>query len=721
MTNSKNTKKALLMSAISLVLCFSMLIGTTFAWFTDEVNSGLNQIVAGNLDVEVYTQSGTSITNEKVLFDEIKLWEPGVVAYENITVVNEGTLALKYQLSVNFDNAIKTPAGKTLADALQVAVVPGYITETDRDKLVAGISSWQKLSEWVENGDLLKGESDQYGIVIWWEPTDSDNDFNMNNDNQDIDLSIDLGIKLTATQLMAEDDSFGDDYDEDAVYGTFIELNEGDNLLAALASAEAGKPVTIKLLGNVEWPTEGHHGENDITPASEIVINGNGYTITATGSGVTPLGDTEAPMTLKNVKIIDKSASYNEGAWELSYLEVGGSVLNCVNVEFADPIMVESDNATFTGCSFLGYEDTTNSINMNGVWMYNGNATFTNCKFEGARGIKICDMYSGGEVGTVIIDNCRFIGLTQKPGVAIDDCDTQEMQITIKNSTFIQCQPGDQGLYVYETDNTVPTVENNTVDNNTALAGNVNALTDAINDAQAGDTIIVTDDINVGSSQFAVNKDVTIDLNSKELTTANNWGGMTLAEGASIKNGTINHTGNTAAIKVSGSAGSIENVTINMTPTAGKTKTGIQVYNGKYVEKISNVTITGATQGIEVAKGSRVNLIENVTVKAVDDGDKKGVALLVNAAFVGKAVNCTFEGSYGVYMMLNGEFTVALELDNCTVTGSTAALIAHDEAGISNTNNCSLTLTYDAKTVFNGAFVWEFEEECQGVVTLNKP
>ena len=53
MNNRKTTKKALLMSALSLLLCFSMLIGTTFAWFTDEVKSGKNQIMAGNLDIEL--------------------------------------------------------------------------------------------------------------------------------------------------------------------------------------------------------------------------------------------------------------------------------------------------------------------------------------------------------------------------------------------------------------------------------------------------------------------------------------------------------------------------------------------------------------------------------------------------------------------------------------------------------------------------------------------
>ena len=48
------TRSALFTSIISLLLCVSMLVGTTFAWFTDEVVTGMNTIAAGNLDVELY-------------------------------------------------------------------------------------------------------------------------------------------------------------------------------------------------------------------------------------------------------------------------------------------------------------------------------------------------------------------------------------------------------------------------------------------------------------------------------------------------------------------------------------------------------------------------------------------------------------------------------------------------------------------------------------------
>ena len=78
---NKSTKHALLASVLSIVMCFAMLIGSTFAWFTDEVKSGMNKIVAGNLDVELeYSLDGTTWTavNETTnMFKEDALWEPG--------------------------------------------------------------------------------------------------------------------------------------------------------------------------------------------------------------------------------------------------------------------------------------------------------------------------------------------------------------------------------------------------------------------------------------------------------------------------------------------------------------------------------------------------------------------------------------------------------------------------------------------------------------------
>ena len=87
MTTSKSNKRALLASALSLLICATMLAGTTFAWFTDSVTSGKNKIVAGNLDVELeyataFDAEGNptaweSVEDKTDLFKRDTLWEPG--------------------------------------------------------------------------------------------------------------------------------------------------------------------------------------------------------------------------------------------------------------------------------------------------------------------------------------------------------------------------------------------------------------------------------------------------------------------------------------------------------------------------------------------------------------------------------------------------------------------------------------------------------------------
>ena len=53
MNESTKTKKALRGSLLALFSCIVLLIGTTFAWFTDTASTGVNKIQAGNLDVEL--------------------------------------------------------------------------------------------------------------------------------------------------------------------------------------------------------------------------------------------------------------------------------------------------------------------------------------------------------------------------------------------------------------------------------------------------------------------------------------------------------------------------------------------------------------------------------------------------------------------------------------------------------------------------------------------
>ena len=252
-------------------------------------------------------------------------------------------------------------------------------------------------------------------------------------------------------------------------------------------------------------------------------------------------------------------------------------------------------------------------------------------------------------------------------------------------------------------------------------------MTDEVSDAaslkaalEVGKNAILTADVDCGTTQLALDGSK-IDLNGHTLTTNMTHGGISMKNGASIKNGTIEHTNTVAAIKAF-NVGEIENVTIKTTcATTNKTVTAIAVQQGGYVGAIKNVTVEGVSQGIEVGYQATVDQIEGVTVNMSTNGTAEGIGLVINGGKVGKAKGCTFTGDdYGIKMLLKGVFAAGLELEDCDVTGATASIKACDEKGISNISG-SLNLTYDAATTLNGPFVWDFEDECKSVVTLNKP
>ena len=219
----KNTmRNALVTSVISMLLCISMLVGTTFAWFTDEVVSGRNTIAAGNLDIELLAD-GNKVDSNTVLFDNERLWEPGAVVYENLQIANVGTLALKYQLSLNVfaENSLN---GHKLSEVVKVALVDKIEAGATREEVLAAAKASTyyvgELSNFYLTGSLEAGKStDEASVVVFWEPTDHDNDYNANNGQKTSDgkpLFIEFGINLQATQKMSEYDSFGNDYDEAA-------------------------------------------------------------------------------------------------------------------------------------------------------------------------------------------------------------------------------------------------------------------------------------------------------------------------------------------------------------------------------------------------------------------------------------------------------------------------------------------------------------------------
>ena len=222
MKRKNMTRNALITSIISMLLCVSMLVGATFAWFTDSVESGRNTIAAGNLDVELYNQDG-QVTGSTILFDDVtpNLWEPGAVAYEDLQIKNVGSLALKYSLELNVLNETIVN-GYKLSDVIKVGIVEGGVGNATREEVIAGVTTWTKLSNFKFNQNGVKleagAQTEVFGVVLYWQPNDNetDNHYNMNNENKGQVLKLDIGVTLTAAQIQHENDSFGDDYDESA-------------------------------------------------------------------------------------------------------------------------------------------------------------------------------------------------------------------------------------------------------------------------------------------------------------------------------------------------------------------------------------------------------------------------------------------------------------------------------------------------------------------------
>ena len=107
MSNKKATKRALLTSITALAMCVVMLMGTTFAWFTDTATANVNKIQAGNLDVDIVDASGNSLEGQTLYFRDKNngtniLWEPGATFnLDTFKIVNKGNLAIKYEITVN--------------------------------------------------------------------------------------------------------------------------------------------------------------------------------------------------------------------------------------------------------------------------------------------------------------------------------------------------------------------------------------------------------------------------------------------------------------------------------------------------------------------------------------------------------------------------------------------------------------------------------------------
>ncbi|MBR2986555.1 MAG: SipW-dependent-type signal peptide-containing protein [Clostridia bacterium] len=226
MTNKNTTKKALIFSALSLLLCFSMLVGTTFAWFTDSVTSAGNIIQSGTLklDVELYDaekQAWNSIKESKDPIFNYNNWEPGYVDVKMIKIENEGSLSFKWAATFTAENELSI-----LADVIDVYVCKSATEITYPTSRELG-SEWEKVGTARE---FINSINEVVSGVLH-----SKNDANGNggveyvgfalkmqesagNDYQGLTLGGAFDIQILATQMTYEGDSFDEMYDNAATW-----------------------------------------------------------------------------------------------------------------------------------------------------------------------------------------------------------------------------------------------------------------------------------------------------------------------------------------------------------------------------------------------------------------------------------------------------------------------------------------------------------------------
>ena len=220
MTKVKSVKHAMLMSLLALVVCLSMFVGSTFAWFTDSVTSTGNKIQSGTLklDLEVLDKDGNwvSIKNSTDPIFNYDKWEPGYTDFKIIKVVNKGNLALKW-----YAKFMSSQELSELADVIDVFVCPSETTPLTypADRNLDGYTNVGTLRNFVNTietttrGQLDGGESAYLGIALKMQET-------AGNEYQDKTLGA-FDIMILATQNTVEEDTFGNDYDANALFPNF--------------------------------------------------------------------------------------------------------------------------------------------------------------------------------------------------------------------------------------------------------------------------------------------------------------------------------------------------------------------------------------------------------------------------------------------------------------------------------------------------------------------
>lgn len=422
MTSSKSTKRALISSALAILMCVAMLIGTTFAWFTDTASTGVNKIVSGNLKVDIIGADSEDhvdtlkFTKAAGAENEELLWEPGCrYLTEGFRIANKGNLALKWKAQVNKGTTVANEGNFDLLDVIDFYLVT---------KAADGTETATALDEFT--GNLKKTETSEVYYIKGVMQTTAGNDYQ--------GLTLDgITITVVATQDTVENDSYDNKYDENATYPVIVTQDAlNSSLTLADLKDENGNisPVEVTLgdttakdIAYSENAT-GYSGKGVMlgstnlnkynakpAAAGEYKFTFKDGTINSAATGYTSIDsfkDTSVYMLVPgNSDVVFENMTFN-GVVSFDIQKYTGPWSNLNSITFKNctfnGIIVgtcPASNVTFDGCTFAAYTNTASANNSNPIWWredvegYGENAnpiktfTFVNNNVTGTRPVKI--------------------------------------------------------------------------------------------------------------------------------------------------------------------------------------------------------------------------------------------------------------------------------------------------------------------------------------------
>lgn len=148
-------------SLVCLCLCATMLMGTTMAWFTDDVIVENNEIYTGILKAELKLKVGEEWKplggeNDPKVFDTGITWEPDHVEVRTLTVVNDGELAMKYRLTLTLDSeeTVAANAAAALTEEQFKALAEQFVVYVKQGEHTSFTALTEENSEWDFVGNL---------------------------------------------------------------------------------------------------------------------------------------------------------------------------------------------------------------------------------------------------------------------------------------------------------------------------------------------------------------------------------------------------------------------------------------------------------------------------------------------------------------------------------------------------------------------------------------